>query len=545
MRDQHRHTFVVRNAYTLFEVLASLGITGLLIAGIASTLLITSKAADNTAPTGRAIESARVIHQIASELTDAKLLLGYSNSEIAFIIDDIDDDGKDDYIRYTRTGSNGEALTRQLNNQPAVSISNHVAHFHLDVVTATRDRDTSMRTRTTHSPSISLASVPTTFTIDSTHFIAQALSADDLTTSLDAADSWAIHGVSIRAAQSGVADGNFDVEIRAADVRGTPTDLVLATQNVSEADLPVALDWVNITFDQPAYGLNPATSVCVVCKHASGTASAAIEFDDSGSGGVSTTNSAGATWTSDGLDRLTFQISTSDEQNSSLTINQRFATHFLISLAQQGSARITREGSFQNQPDLVTHFYEAQFNDDPSTLDLDHDGSTDWELDSGSIAGLADGVWIASASKKLQLTTPQNFATRTKIDLSCRSTQSVGDGAVLHVDSDWQTGTYGPLTLKVCLQQDNTQRLELATEESGTAKRLFLLNDLPNTMLAISLQIAPEQNHVHLEVNGADCGVFAYQPQPQPSGNPQFYLTNDVGSAEFDHISIRVMENSP
>lgn len=538
---------VCRRAYTLFEVLISLGISGLLIAGISSTILVASKAADSTGPTTQAIDSSRVVHQIATELAQAKLILGNSESEIEFIIGDVNNDGADDHMRYSFAG--GSALHRSLNGGTPVSILSAVANFNLAIETSVKEKNTHLRIRSTPAINASHETITSsaTTTIDASNYVSQHVTINDFAVALPAAaDSWAIHGVSIRASQSGPVDGSLDVEIRLADETGQPTSLVLASESVDESSLPTSMDWVDVTFDHPVGKLNPATGVCIVCKQTSGIESAVIEYDVASSGGVCFTDSTGAIWSSRSTgDRMAFRLVSSDEQRSPLTLNTMRASHFRVSLAQHNSIQLIREGSFHGGPEIVAKFYESQFNEDPTTLDLDYNGTFDWAIDSPTIGGLADGVWSAGSSKKLQLATPETLETLTCIDISCRSIQAVGDGAILHVDADWQGSTYVPLTLKVCLQPDGTQRLELATQESSIAKPLVVLQSLPDSMLQIRLQINPTQDRVHLGVNGFDCGAFSYQPQPQPMGDPQFFLTNDIGTAEFDHISVRIMEDSP
>ncbi len=520
----------------------------MLLAGIASTILVASKAADTSSPTTRAIESAVIVHQIATELNRAKLILAHEAHLLDFIADDVNGDGVEDRIRYERLGGTGNTLTRRINQGPVTTISNRVANLEFVLRSASLTSDHSATTRSTPSLRASHESLaaPIEVVIDSNQHVSQFISPDEFAPPLPtAANGWAVHAVSLRMSQSDVVDGSLDIEIRTADSAGKPTSLVLASKSILESDLPPTVDWVTILFDLPTAGLNPSSGICIVCKHVSGVESARIQIDSTSIGGVSASDNAGATWQHSGDDRLAFRRTSSHTEQVDTTLDQKFAQSYFVALEQVGSPQLTRAGSFETKPQLVKNVFEAQFNSDPTTLDSNRDGADDWTVDSGVIGGITDGLWQASAGRKLQLANPQNLTSAVCIEFSCRSTQPVGDGAVLFVEADWQAGTTVPLCAKITRTTNDTQILRLLTEEWGVERTLFQMKDLPDRMLTIRMTIDPQQDQVHLALDESELGTFRYTPQTQPGGSPRLYLTNDIGTVEFGHVSVRIAEDSP
>jgi len=122
-----------RLGYTLVELVVSIAIMSILMAGIASAVLIASHAMPGgQTPLETAVEAIDVVDQIASELLYATTITENTASAVTFTVADRSHgDSGPETIRYAWSGTPGDPLTRQYNGGTTVTVCQDVQDFSL------------------------------------------------------------------------------------------------------------------------------------------------------------------------------------------------------------------------------------------------------------------------------------------------------------------------------------------------------------------------------------------------------------------------------
>ena len=194
---------------------------------------------------------------------------------------------------------------------------------------------------------------------------------------------------------------------------------------------------------------------------------------------------------------------------------------------------------------MLSAWWRADFDANPTTLDLTRDGTLDWKVSGGGTfdgSTLVGGIWHAGGA--LQTQPVNNFTNVTTVEASCRNTSVGGNGAVLQIGTDWAGGLHAPLFFRLQLQSDNTQTLTLFSKSDDvTNVALFQYPKLSNGFVKVRLTILPANNLVNLQINGEDQGTFSYTPYAPSADDRYVTMYNDTSNAEFDYVEVRVGEN--
>lgn len=117
--------------FTLIELLVSIAIMAVLVAGIASAIMLATRAAEGAGQPAVQAEAARLIDQMT---TDLALTLSFSErtaTAVTFTVPDRDDDEAPETIRYAWSGVPGDPLTRTYEGGEAMTIAENVHQFNL------------------------------------------------------------------------------------------------------------------------------------------------------------------------------------------------------------------------------------------------------------------------------------------------------------------------------------------------------------------------------------------------------------------------------
>ena len=116
----------------MIEATLSLGVTGVLLTGVASSMVIATRSLPTpNATTSRANDAAEALDQIAGELSLAKSILLRNSKVIRFTVADRDNNGTDEIIRYSWSGTAGDPLQRSYNGATGVAVVDGVQAFEL------------------------------------------------------------------------------------------------------------------------------------------------------------------------------------------------------------------------------------------------------------------------------------------------------------------------------------------------------------------------------------------------------------------------------
>lgn len=115
-----------RLGVTLIELVMSVAMSTVILAGIMSTLYIAMKGAETNDATMNALEGSWILEQITSEVQTALYFKEREANSLEFVAVDQDGDSAPDTIHYSWSGTAGDSLTRQFNNETAVVIAEDV-----------------------------------------------------------------------------------------------------------------------------------------------------------------------------------------------------------------------------------------------------------------------------------------------------------------------------------------------------------------------------------------------------------------------------------
>jgi hypothetical protein len=131
-----RSTSGRRRGYTLIELIVAMGSATVLVGGMASTVMISTRVLQRDATAGAdANRGGLVLSQIASDLRQAMRFTERTATAITFLVPDRTGDSVAETIRYSWSGTVGQPLIYQFNSDAALAIATDVRQFNLDAVT--------------------------------------------------------------------------------------------------------------------------------------------------------------------------------------------------------------------------------------------------------------------------------------------------------------------------------------------------------------------------------------------------------------------------
>ncbi|MFH1747141.1 MAG: type II secretion system protein [Planctomycetota bacterium] len=535
----------ITNAFTLVELVISVGIMGILATGLASAVLIATHALPSEQDTAQIVlDSAPIVDQLAEELRSALWIMEHSTTAITFTVADRNSDGIPERIRYAWSGAAGDPLTRQYNSGSAVEICPEVNEFALAYDLKTIEEEYS------GPPVEGAEQVLSSFdnfddekekTIEkekwSGQYFKPALPENAL--------CWRVTRVSFMAKEENNDNDLTYVRLRVADANKLPTDTVLGEVEMYESELPDYYTWKEIVFDN-MIGLCPDQDLCLVWEHSGvGGKSAKIRYEDDWGSGRLWTDNSGIVWGYIGNKAFYHYIyGKVGTPGSPQTATRQCITRVNIALQTRDDAEAGTYSAAQtlNKPELLTNWWETRFDSDPR-YDANGDGYDDWTervngLDPGTFES---GVWHPANAMR---TYPDcDFTTLTTIKVRFRGTTAGGQGALLMVNADWSGLICAPFTAQVQLQPDNTQTLKVSRELSdGTMLILATVTGLPSNIITLRLLIDPDLNTINIQANGEDRGTYFYTNCLPTESTRGAMIYGGADDAEFDYISVRVSE---
>lgn len=119
----------VRPGFTLAELMVSMAMASLLMAGMMSAIFLAMRSADMQVATTNAIDGGLVLEEITSELRDAAYFKQRTATAVTFTVPDRDGDSIVETIRYSWSGTDGDPLLRNYNGASAVAVIEDVHDF--------------------------------------------------------------------------------------------------------------------------------------------------------------------------------------------------------------------------------------------------------------------------------------------------------------------------------------------------------------------------------------------------------------------------------
>lgn len=266
-----------RRAVTLIELVVSLGIVTTLVGGMASALVLASRAAPSSdTPTGARLEASRVAEQLAGDLYVAESVTARSATGITFTVADRGHDPAGvESIRYAWSGTPGASLFREYNGGTPQEVLTDVYEFDLayDLIDTGQGGGATPQ----ENPSVWIVSVPldpsyteNEFVVSTSTWCGQYFYPDPALLPSDTV-SWKLETVYFRLKKVGSPGGITAAQVQQANVSGLPTGVVYDELQIDESNLS-GQSWSMITLvstNAPTLGVGEG--LCLVLKPVSGT----------------------------------------------------------------------------------------------------------------------------------------------------------------------------------------------------------------------------------------------------------------------------------
>ncbi len=293
--------------HTLLEMVVAVTVSGVLIAGLMSTLYVASRAASPGGSSRAVLAELDAADELLGDLVYAVAFTERSASAVEFTVADRNGDNTPETIRYAWSGTPGDPLTRQYNGGTAVEIVSDVQEFTLSYHVRTRSEqpppgpiEGAETLLVSHDP----ASSPLDFPITDKEWIGQyflpSLPAD--------AVEWKVTRVGFNARVHGGTKGITSVQLRLPTASNLPGDTVLEAVPMYESNLADTYSWQEFPFGSVS-GLAPSQGLCLVLALQHKEAHLAdIQYDDGGGAGRLTTTNAGSSWSGDGSRSMVYAV---------------------------------------------------------------------------------------------------------------------------------------------------------------------------------------------------------------------------------------------
>jgi hypothetical protein len=538
-----------------------------LLAGLGSVMLVARQIAYSPAASSSRLAASQVVNQLADEVRAATFFFAHTSRTIEFVVADRDNDGKAERIRYDWSGTPGAPLNKTVNGGTPVAVLASVQNFQLTFFLDTKTTALTPNVDTSEGLLASNTAISGSDTMPigvnaGQYSCAQRLNPTVFSSVPAGATCWNVTRVDFQGSRHINASEHLHVQIcSSGDPYDSPTGAVLGEVVIPEANITSSVNWNTATMTSPVRGLSLTRMYDVVWAGTTGEANIPLDlFYDDGhaASSVNVSSDAGASWQyntytdSNNAVHTPIQVfyrlyGTYTKPGTATNVTRNYATRVSVVL-QTGTttdSRVDASVPLENTPELLTAYWRADFDSDPTALDLTRDGTLDWKMSSGAAfsgATLVGGVWRPNGA--LQTQPVNNFTNVTTVEARCRNTSVGGNGAVLQIGSDWAAGLHGPLFFRLQLQPDSTQVLTLyGKSDDNTNVSLVQRTHLSNGFQRIRLTILPSSNVVNLQINDEDQGTFTY-PTYAPTADDRFVtMYNDTSNAEFDYVEVRVGEN--
>ncbi|MBI1338256.1 MAG: prepilin-type N-terminal cleavage/methylation domain-containing protein [Phycisphaera sp.] len=542
------------NGFTLIELVAASAILAIVMAAMASTMLLASKAL----PSGddvsvRTLRASRWVDTFATELETAQRIISHDAGSITFVVPDRNGDGYGQRVAYTWSSSK-KTLSRGLNNAAPSVILSDVDAFSLtcQYASATELYPGVGVEQATDSLLMTMGDTSGTAgsTINSTNWVAQYVSP----TISASAMTWRPTKVRFQAKALLIASP-IAVQLRTATTTLSPSNTVLDEQTLLGSVLSLlSYGWQQATFNTvPA--LTPDTPLTIVWQPSGLVNSASILTDTNTGSGLVTTSNSGSSWSYQSNQSVVCEVyGRITTPGASQLIERRYLKSVTLEMRTGGSdlTRTRTTVHTYNTPELLTDGWSTDFTSDPTKADLDADGNKDWILmNRGAKTNWSNSAtpWTAGDDQWLTTNGNKDFTHLTIIDVTMRDTvYDAGDsGATAEIYYDRSGNSVARILAQVRMEKDGTQTLTLNHNTTATTVTpLAIYPMLTGDPVQLRLVLDPTHDSVALFKDGVHKGTFAYARPNSPGDNGRYARFGSVGlGAAFSSISILHTEVTP
>ncbi|MCA9048510.1 MAG: prepilin-type N-terminal cleavage/methylation domain-containing protein [Planctomycetaceae bacterium] len=540
--------FADRHGYTLIELSVSLVASSLLLAGLGSAVVITSRAINPHHTQRSVLECAEASQLLGDELQSAVHVLEQDDSLVEFAVADRNADGIPDRIRYEWKSASGELL-RGFGSGGSGAVAAGLNQFLIKPdLRVIPEVLANVVTETSDSTLVSLTSAGNVNSWDT--YAQFALAQCPVVTHPATTVSWSVSEVRLAMKRNSWYEWgeSITVQLRKAASTGLPTSTVLGTTTVNLSSLSTSWSWQTLTFSGIT-GLLPSDRVCIVCFGNGFYGNGRIAYATSGFSGVGYAASWSpytGSWQAQTGASLYFQLRGRHQllDPATHTVHRSYIAGYELNLAQDDSDDVRRRIRLLNTPESLAAVWRLDFSINPTSgIDADFDDTEDWR----SVTGTAysgtpvDGVLNLSNGQMFETSVTDDFSGLTTVEMKCRGTayNSSGGGARLQVPFGADDAQQGLLTVTAEKTSAGSQTATVSVAASTGTQTLTTIAGLADAAVDFRIVIDPKADQVAVWINDVYRGRFPVtQPNTTTVQRVQFGASG--AAAEFDFLSVRV-----
>lgn len=549
MKDRTR--IAHRSAFTMIELMLSAAIMSILLLAITSAMLLAGRAMpDGAGAQAQTIETAKAVTHIVEDLNFARYVIEQTDKAVTVIVADRTGDGEADAIRYAWSGTVGDPVTVQVNGGAVHNVIDAASGFSLAY--ETQDRSTTYSGPLIEGPEQLLAAYAPGAPADPRDFFVEAdkWPGQHIQPALPAGTvTWRVTRVEFRAKHGGGANEQSLVRIHKANASKLPTSTVLEQHVMDESTLVGAYAWRSFQCAD-VYNLLPSETLCMVIRNNSGVNdSAKIEYDHdadaNGAEGMIEVQSGGSSASYRNDRALIYRVyGKASTRGPSQVLTRRHVTAVRLDAApaDPNATPVSTTVQLVNQPEALAAFWTAEFDNDPTAMDMNNDAKPDWAMSYGTsfdTGSLSAGVW--QVNDFLRVFPDDDFDQITTVDLRWRDASTAAGGGAFHISLDWAGGVPAQLTARITLEPDNTQTFTITHHTSPTtSETMYRQTGLSSGFMDLRLILDATTDIARIIINGEDRGGFGYRQFNTPSAAGHYAELSGGGGAQTDHLRIGV-----
>lgn len=291
--------------FTLIELVATLGVMAILMAAMGSILMLVTRGID-PGDSVTVADAAEGVDQLAADLSHATSIGRAETRAIEFVVGDRTGDGVEDTIRIAWGGGAGDPLVRQINGDDGEVLVGGVEDFALSYDPLGQEGAGEVQ-----SAEVTLSSDTGPLTAGTLVADPSWVSQHSRPTMPTGVSGWTVTRARVPLARSGTATGEIAVQLRKANINGTPTASVLSEVRIRENTLTSGYQWRDVTFSGVPT-LAPGDGVCLVLVCVSGSPAALCQTvtgrPSDLTKGLATSSNQGSSWTYSSTGAMVHQL---------------------------------------------------------------------------------------------------------------------------------------------------------------------------------------------------------------------------------------------
>ncbi|MBB6429258.1 prepilin-type N-terminal cleavage/methylation domain-containing protein [Algisphaera agarilytica] len=528
--------------FSLLEMVISLAVIAVLLVGMSSAIVLASRAlpGQGTAA-GATVQTTRALHQLRDDLHAATELLNRTATSVTLNLPDRDGDGRPEVITYAWANSSGQPLTRTVNQGSAVTLLDNVHSFNLAYTTTSQDQVY---------PGIVTRSAEVEFSsYDKDSADTRQLNDNNpigfrFTPTLPASTvNWYVTRVLMRTSAHGNDNGQATFTLSGWDTGVGPDGNIREALDIPETQLDQSGNWAQIEF-AGTNSYTPGETAALTLTNSGSATAANITWDNMGiPANAHRSSDGGSTWE---ISLVTgavehFVYGTYDSAGDDWTYTRSFVTDLQITLSHADHPTTSHDLHLPlpNAPEAVDELWEADFNADPTTLDLDDDGSADWQGNpTFDTAGLSGGAWTVSETLKLVNQQTPSAPVRLEAWLQDTTDNSLGGGLEFRLSDGVREAA-----LIVGISLTGSQQLvSLYSKDADNQLTTLGKHTLASSEPArVRLTTNPNTNTVAFEVDDQIIGSYLYVADGNLTHNMlQPYLASGETGIRYQHLRVNI-----